>query len=88
MSSFLLQGFYCANKDAAPVKCAEGTYTNRTGQEVCQACDPGFACREGSTSPRPNSDKCPKGYYCPDGNTQTACPAGEEILFNYHYYTV
>ena len=69
------------------MKCALGTYTNKTGQDVCQPCDPGYACAEGSSSPRPSANKCPKGYYCPDGNVQTACPAGMSLSCNAYIIT-
>ncbi len=57
--------------------CPAGEYTDTPGQASCTPCDPGYTCSEGSTSPRPSDDLCPLGYYCTDGRTATACPAGK-----------
>ncbi|KAF0717142.1 hypothetical protein As57867_002460, partial [Aphanomyces stellatus] len=68
-------GSSCPQGSIAPVTCAAGTYTNMTGQAVCQICPVGFYCQAGCTTPL----ACPQGFYCPSGTrngTNYPCPAG------------
>ena len=74
----------------APTSCAVGTYTNQTGQTVCQTCESGHGC-----SGQTQSSPCSRGYYaargagacsqCSSGTfsyvgqaTCTPCPAGSQ----------
>ncbi len=74
------------NVESSCMLCPAGTYQqagDRTGK--CLACDEGYVCTRGSTSPRPTAMDalgrggymCPAGYYCPSSaRAPVACPAG------------
>ena len=65
--------------------CTLGSYCDTEGLTTPSGlCDPGYICREGSTTSQPDEDptdpnavgyKCPKGGYCLKGSYQSiACP--------------
>ena len=70
------KGSYCLEGTGHPKGCEPGTFTNQTGQSVCQSCCVGYYC-DGNSS---QCDKpCPPGYYCPEGTKyaeQFPCPQG------------
>ena len=56
-------------------KCPLGTYNTFSGQpsiDFCLPCFSGTFCKTGSVFPK----DCPFNYYCPDTQTQIACPPG------------
>jgi hypothetical protein len=50
------------------------------GDMACSACDEGYACDKGSSTPTPPENLCPKGYYCKTVSSATVmhrCPKGK-----------
>eukprot|EP00808_Paulinella_micropora_P001533 g80709.t1 len=69
-------GFLCVR--GIRQRCAAGTYTSLTGQDLCLWCDPGRFGLGGSNSSL-CSGPCQAGYTCPAGSTSATsgpCPAG------------
>ncbi|KAL4216939.1 hypothetical protein ACF0H5_023398 [Mactra antiquata] len=59
--------------------CPPGMYCDATGLAApTGACDAGYYCQEGTSSPHPDSQgPCPAGHYCPTGSTNPSpCPLG------------
>ena len=71
------RGFYCANRYTS-LPCPGGRYGATPGQarETCDgACEEGYFCPPGSTSPR--AQPCPPGAACPAGSAAPVpCAAG------------
>ena len=58
------KGFYCpTSKTVYPLKCANGTYQNQTGQQVCLDCPAGHRCPIVDVTP----EECANGYYSTTG---------------------
>ena len=76
---FVHVGSYCEEGAVAPVKCPPGTFRNTTGARSiheCLDCRPRYYCETyGLEEP---TDKCEKGYYCPEGSK-----ANVSTPFNY-----
>ncbi|XP_071497013.1 uncharacterized protein [Diadema antillarum] len=77
-----LAGHYCERGSAYPTPCANGTFSNTTGNTEapnCESCTPGYYCAgEHLSTP---SGPCAVGYYCPGGQSTKypvsfICPAG------------
>ncbi|KAG7455700.1 SCO-spondin-like isoform X1, partial [Solea senegalensis] len=85
-------GHYCPMGSASPVLCPDGTYSNTTGFycedwglfEPTGPCQAGYYCIAGVNFQNPDGNfstgiggACPKGSYCPEGNTlPLPCPPG------------
>ncbi|XP_031989756.1 SCO-spondin-like isoform X5 [Corvus moneduloides] len=74
-------GHYCppGTRPPAQLRCAPGTWSNRTSLASAQECSPcpaGWFCLGGARVP---TGRCSSGHYCPPGawrSTQFPCPAG------------
>ncbi|XP_056365838.1 multiple epidermal growth factor-like domains protein 11 [Oenanthe melanoleuca] len=74
-------GHYCpaGTKPPAQLRCAQGTWSNRSSLASAQQCSPcplGWFCVPGARVP---TGRCSSGHYCPQGSwrsTQFPCPAG------------
>ncbi|KAL2295830.1 hypothetical protein Nmel_017354, partial [Mimus melanotis] len=74
-------GHYCppGTKPPAQLRCAPGTWSNRSRLASAQECSPcprGWFCVPGAREP---TGRCSSGHYCPQGSwrsTQSPCPAG------------
>ncbi|KAM8927608.1 uncharacterized protein RCH25_007839 [Pelodytes ibericus] len=63
---------FCPEGSSEPNPCRNGTFSNRTGQAVCNLCPSGHLCLDGDIV------LCPPGFYCteePRGNL-VPCPPG------------
>ena len=69
-------GYQCLQQDTYPSKCPSGTYTSNSSAK-CFPCAKGYVCVEGSRKAEPQVGICKIGYYCPDGKSQSICPAGK-----------
>ena len=71
------EGAYCPVGSYDPTPCANGTYMNHTGADVCYDCPPGYYCVNFD-----RADPCPQGYYCPEktGPDYIPCPPGESVI--------
>eukprot|EP00916_Digyalum_oweni_P016107 GHVL01026433.1.p1 GENE.GHVL01026433.1~~GHVL01026433.1.p1 ORF type:complete len:1507 (+),score=344.66 GHVL01026433.1:59-4522(+) len=71
------------SEEKACKPCVKGSYQNREGMLVCEKCEPGFLCFEGTNKQYPvdreldNGTWCPQGHYCPEGSYEpTECIEG------------
>ncbi|MDR3742451.1 MAG: SMC family ATPase [Terracidiphilus sp.] len=80
-------GYYCPAGSSAPTNCPAGMYcADYALASPSGSCSAGYYCTGKAKVPNPTDGDtgniCPSGYYCPDGATKTACPAG-----TYNEYT-
>ncbi|XP_075046430.1 uncharacterized protein LOC142107145 [Mixophyes fleayi] len=61
---------FCPEGSSEPTPCPKGTYSNVTGQSVCNVCVTGHTCPDGEIVP------CSAGYFCPEGASPIPCPPG------------
>lgn len=68
------KGFMCPYpKMDAQLRCANGTFANKTRSTKCETCPAGYTCLD----PRETPSRCKEGYYSAGGTTPCAiCPAG------------
>lgn len=71
-------GSYCPAGSHYPLPCDGGSYCSQAGLHAPEGlCNAGYYCNMSDIKPDPSSQKCPPGYYCPEGSaTPLPCKSG------------